>query len=49
LTNERATGEAHKRLRAAMNVGFSAAAVRSYQSVFTRVAHKVILVQVYQF
>ncbi|KAJ7930607.1 cytochrome P450 [Mycena leptocephala] len=32
----------HKRLRAAMNVGFSAAAVRSYQSVFTRVAHKLV-------
>ncbi|KAJ6562234.1 cytochrome P450 [Mycena capillaripes] len=33
-----ATGETHKRYRAAMNVGFTAAAVRNYQPVFERVA-----------
>ncbi|KAJ7090666.1 cytochrome P450 [Mycena epipterygia] len=34
-------GEAHRRLRAALNPGFSASAVRSYQPVFERVAQTV--------
>ncbi|KAJ7136315.1 cytochrome P450 [Mycena crocata] len=34
-------GEAHRKLRAAMNPGFSAAAVRNYQDVFEKVAHAV--------
>ncbi|KAJ7926314.1 cytochrome P450 [Mycena leptocephala] len=33
-------GNTHKRLRAAMNVGFNAAAVRKYQPVFENLAHE---------
>ncbi|KAJ7182394.1 cytochrome P450 [Mycena crocata] len=34
-------GETHKRLRAGMNIGFTAAAVRNYQSVFEQVANEI--------
>ncbi|KAJ7122200.1 cytochrome P450 [Mycena epipterygia] len=34
-------GEKHRRLRAALNVGFTASAVRQYQSVFERVAQMI--------
>ncbi|KAJ7904207.1 cytochrome P450 [Mycena leptocephala] len=34
-------GETHKRFRAALNIGFTAAAVRNYQPVFERVAQGV--------
>ncbi|KAJ7886866.1 cytochrome P450 [Mycena olivaceomarginata] len=34
-------GETHKRFRAALNIGFTAAAVRNYQPVFERVAQRV--------
>ncbi|KAF7372473.1 hypothetical protein MVEN_00108900 [Mycena venus] len=33
-------GNTHKRLRAAINVGFNAAAVRKYQPVFEKLAHE---------
>ncbi|KAJ7815610.1 cytochrome P450 [Mycena leptocephala] len=35
-------GNTHKRLRAAMNVGFNAAAVRKYQPVFENLAHELV-------
>jgi cytochrome P450 len=35
------SGENHKRLRAALNTGFSAAAVRTYLPVFEKAAQKV--------
>jgi len=34
-------GEAHRRLRSALNPGFSASAVRSYQPVFEKVAQAI--------
>ncbi|KAJ6548582.1 cytochrome P450, partial [Mycena capillaripes] len=38
---EYATGELHKRLRNEFNIGFTAAAVRSYQPIFEKVAHTI--------
>ncbi|KAF7336142.1 Cytochrome P450 [Mycena venus] len=36
-----AKGETHKRLRAALNIGFTSSAVRNYQPIFERVAEKI--------
>ncbi|KAF7336154.1 Cytochrome P450 [Mycena venus] len=36
-----AKGETHKRLRAALNIGFTSSAVRNYQPIFERVAVKI--------
>ncbi|KAJ7627967.1 cytochrome P450, partial [Mycena polygramma] len=35
-------GETHKRFRAALNAGFGPAAVRNYQPIFEKVAHKML-------
>ncbi|KAJ7302230.1 cytochrome P450 [Mycena albidolilacea] len=35
-----AKGDTHKRLRAALNIGFTSSAVRNYQPIFERVAEK---------
>ncbi|KAJ7025659.1 cytochrome P450 [Mycena alexandri] len=37
-----ASGSEHRRLRSALNVGFTAAAVRGYEPVFKRVAEKIV-------
>ncbi|KAJ7302218.1 cytochrome P450 [Mycena albidolilacea] len=36
-----AKGDTHKRLRAALNIGFTSSAVRNYQPIFERVAEKI--------
>ncbi|KAF8214337.1 cytochrome P450 [Mycena galopus ATCC 62051] len=36
-----AKGENHKRLRAALNIGFTSSAVRNYQPIFERMAEKI--------
>ncbi len=41
LTRVRTQGEEHRRLRAALSVGFTAAAVSEYQAALERIARRV--------
>ncbi|KAJ6569244.1 cytochrome P450 [Mycena capillaripes] len=40
FADETTAGEVHKRLRAAMNIGFTAAAVRNYQPIFEKMTDR---------